>query len=456
MLKKKKGYNIVTKSAKSKLIRNGFDLTETKQAFNKVVAFYFALINTHPEGVAIPVTDNGGWRYYELMTIGSEAQYPLPNVGFPAQLRRAAIRKAIGAWQSWNSNYKKWWHRSKKHSHHRPPVQPRQFNFSPTFDAGVWKQDDGSSICLKILVLGQWKWVKFHYQSPEIESEWVKGSPSIVIKGDTLSIVFPLEKYLEATGGIKKIMAQDSFRVLGVDMDLDHHIAVCSVLEFDAKGKVFEVARHFINQTSHIKRRKRDLGKIASKMRQTGRIHRGFASSMWTRLHNREIEAGRAKAREITEFALHWGCQVIAFEHLGNLKPQRGKYSRRSNSKRAYWLKSRVYEETKRVAFQDYNILTTRVSPKNTSRFDPWGNPAWRNHNFPITLFDLQGYQPGANLVGTVNGYISHSGLNAARNIGLRAIWRHRTNAEFHDGVMATTHTETRREAQSSKVLGVQ
>ncbi len=26
-------------------------------------------------------------------------------------------------------------------------------------------------------------------------------------------------------------MAQDSFRVLGVDMDLDRHIAICSVLE---------------------------------------------------------------------------------------------------------------------------------------------------------------------------------------------------------------------------------
>lgn len=88
MLKKKKGYNIVAKSVKCKLIRNGFDLTETKLAFSEVVTFYFALVNTRPDGVDIPVTDNGGWRYYELLTIGEEPQYPLPFVGFPAQLRR--------------------------------------------------------------------------------------------------------------------------------------------------------------------------------------------------------------------------------------------------------------------------------------------------------------------------------------------------------------------------------
>jgi hypothetical protein len=108
------------------------------------------------------------------------------------------------------------------------------------------------------------------------------------------------------------------------------------------------------------------------------------------------------------------------------------------------------------VAFQEYNILTTRVSPKNTSRFDPWGNPVWRDNEFPTTLFDFQNYQSGANFVGTVEGYTAHSGLNAARNIGLKAIWRHRTNAKFQKVVSATTHPETWRKAQDGNVLGVQ
>lgn len=431
MLKKKKGFNITTKSAQCKLDRDGFDLIETKTVFNEVVAFYFALINTHPEGVKISVTEDGGWRYYEKLTIGNDPQYKFPFIGLPVEFRRAAIRRAIGAWQSWNTNYQKWLNRPKRQKHHRPPVQPRQFNFSPNFDAGVWKNDDGGSIMLKILIGGQWKWVKFQYQAPEIGAEWVKCSPSISLKGNTAYIVFPLQRYVPATGGIKTVMAQDSFRVLGVDMDLDRHIAICSVLFVNAKGEVFEVARHFIKQTSHTERRKRQLGRIAQKMRQTGTINRGFASTMWENLHNREVNAAREYARRITELATTWGCSVISFEHLGNLKPARGKYSSRSNQKRAYWLKSKVYQQVSRIAYQNYNILTTRVNPRNTSRLDPWGNEVWRCDSFPVSLFDFKKYQPGATFVGTVNGYTAHSGLNAARNIGLKAILRHRTNSVF-------------------------
>ena len=176
-------------------------------------------------------------------------------------------------------------------------------------------------------------------------------------------------------------------------------------------------------------------------MRQTGIVDAGFGSTMWERLHNAEIEAGRTYARRIVEFAQKWQCSVISFEHLVNLRPQRGKYSRRSNQKRGYWLKSRVYQQVSRVAYQDYGILTSRVNPRSTSRLDPWGNPVWRSDEFPVTLFDFQSYQAGANFVGTVNGYIAHSGLNAARNIGLKAILRHRTNLVFRTGTRYQTNS---------------
>jgi len=135
---------------------------------------------------------------------------------------------------------------------------------------------------------------------------------------------------------MKTVMAQDSVRVLGVDIDLDKNAAICSVLETDAKGVTVEVARHFIKQPALVKRRKRELGQIAIRMKATGIIHKGFCQKWWERLSNREVEMGRAIARLIVNIAHGYGCKVIAFEHLGNLKPVRGKYSRRSNSKRAY------------------------------------------------------------------------------------------------------------------------
>lgn len=229
-------------------------------------------------------------------------------------------------------------------------------------------------------------------------------------------------------------MAADQVRVCSIDIDLDRHIAIASVLETDARGNVWEVARRFINQKNHVKRRKRDLGLIANSMKKTGIIHQGFCSNKWQKLHNREIEFSRAVARELVEFAKFHQCSVMVFEHLINLKPNASKYSRRSNQKRAYWLKSRVFNQTKDLAYRDYGILTTRVNPRDTSRLDPWGNLLWRGNKFPSSLLDYVEYQPGANLVANTSGYKAHSGLNAARNIGLKAILRHRTNPYFLRG----------------------
>lgn len=160
VLKKRKGYAIETKSLRCKLLRDGIDLTETKVAFNEIVQFYYFVVNTDPTAVDIPVIENGGWRFYELLTIGEDARYPLP-FECPVQFRRSAIRKAIGAYQSWRANYTRWLNRPQRQKHHKPPVPPRKFNFSPSFDSGVWKEDTGATILLKIRRNGQWVWVKF-------------------------------------------------------------------------------------------------------------------------------------------------------------------------------------------------------------------------------------------------------------------------------------------------------
>jgi len=255
----------------------------------------------------------------------------------------------------------------------------------------------------------------------------VKGSPVVVLKGNKAFLTFAVERYVPATGGMKSVMAQDSVRVLGVDMDLDKHSAICSVLEANARGETVEVARHFIKQPPSVKCRKRNLGQIAQRMNKTGIIHKGFCQKWWERLSNREVEMGRAIARQIVNLAKGYGCKVIAFEHLSNLTPCKGKYSRRSNQKRAYWLKSKIYLNVKRIAYQDYAILTTRVNPRDTSRLDPWGNQVWRGSQFPTNLLDYLDYQPGADWVATTGGYKAHSGLNAARNVGMKAIVRYKS-----------------------------
>ena len=102
-----------------------------------------------------------------------------------------------------------------------------------------------------------------------------------------------------------------------------------------------------------------------------------------------------------------------------------------------YFLLINEYPEgldIKEIAYRDYGILTTRVNPRDTSRLDPWGEKLWRGQEFPINLLDYLEYQPGAFLVANTAGYRANSGINAARNIGLKVIGRYRTNPYFRRG----------------------
>ncbi len=65
-------------------------------------------------------------------------------------------------------------------------------------------------------------------------------------------------------------------------------------------------------------------------------------------------------------FAKEYDATVIVFEHLTNLKPEKGTKSHRLNRKLGYWLKARIFKYTRYKALHA-GILTSRVNPKYTS-----------------------------------------------------------------------------------------
>ncbi len=69
----------------------------------------------------------------------------------------------------------------------------------------MWKDDDeiNQTIMLKLLINGEWKWLKFNYQQHSIDNGWVKSQISIVIKRNQPYLTYALEKYVPATGGAK-------------------------------------------------------------------------------------------------------------------------------------------------------------------------------------------------------------------------------------------------------------
>ena len=138
---------------------------------------------------------------------------------------------------------------------------------------------------------------------------------------------------------------------------------------------------------------------------------------------------------------------MLVFEHLGNLKPEKGKYSRRGNTRRAYWMKGRIFKYAKYKAWQ-YQIVTSRVNPANTSR------ACHRCHSLVVRYNagqPVEGYTPGASLVLCETCQMrDHSDRNASLVIGQRLLERYERSP-----LKEKPHTAVRRGGRVSKETGV-
>ena len=433
---KTKGQRIEQRTLRTKLVRDGFDFALTNELFSDVVAFYLVVIEQDPGGT-LPGADEK--RYYEPRFTENPGSWPFD---VPQIFRRAALRKAVGMYKSWRSNYENWVFLQEKNSlkkkplkKAKPPVLPTSMKLNASLYSGMFKEDDGESIMLKLWNGSAWKWIKFQYKSaPPIEG-WSKATPSLVVKRDgTAWLNWVYERYQPATGGLKTVM-QDGGRFCSVDTDLDGEIMKVCAYDSDADGEIHEIARMTTTgHAAHTSRRKSRLGKQAKRMRKHNAIElpEGFGKTHWDKITRCEREVARQIASQVVAFAAKHGCVAIVFEALKNLTPSREKYSRRANKKRAYWLKSAVRRQIERVARQNHNILSAMVSPWNTSNREAFtGEPVMRTNNQWMAeamkndplFWDLykerSGYHPGS-LAITRSGKVINSGYNACRNIALK------------------------------------
>lgn len=139
------------------------------------------------------------------------------------------------------------------------------------------------------------------------------------------------------------------------------------------------------------------LGRIARNRRKTVIIAENEQDNvhLWNKIRYVDEQVAHLVSNRIVQFAQRYGATILVFEHLGNLKPTKGKYSKRGNDKRAYWMKGRIFKYAK---YKSYNagILTSRVNPRNTSR------ECARCHSMVVRYSEGQpaeGYTSGAPLV---------------------------------------------------------
>ncbi|HZO72577.1 MAG TPA: transposase [Ktedonobacteraceae bacterium] len=413
----------------------------TKSLFNQVAAFYFDVIAAHP-GI-LDVDSRAARAALERLTHATKDNphpvIPLSGAvttNIPKLFRRAAIHAALGSAHSFYTHLEKW----RKHKEKaltkgkkftiRPPVPPRSWNKSPVFYAGQWKGYTVTSIMLKLWTGSSWAWVKCGLQGRTLPDGWEMESPMLVENVGRWSLHIPVTKKFTAPAKVvQQLGTNTATRLCAVDLNISEHLAVCTIQTVE--GTV--VATRFIRGGRQLHGlRKRQLGRVARNRRKTGIIAEGERDNahLWAKIRALNEDSAQQVSARIVQFAKEHQASILVFEHLGNFKPEKGKYSKRSNEKRSYWLRGKIFQYSKYKAWND-GIITCRVSPRNTSRqcarcgglvarYDA-GQPA-------------EGYTPGAPLV-----YCSHCQMrgNADRNasivIGQRLLARYHQQTSFQE-----------------------
>src|SRR5712692_9858586 len=151
-----------------------------------------------------------------------------------------------------------------------------------------------------------------------------------------------------------------------VDLNINEHLAVCTIQTVEG----MMLADTIIGGGRRISGfRKQQLGRIARNRRKTGIIAESEQDNvhLWGKITHVDEQIAHLVSARIVQFAKEHGAKILVFEHLGSLRPARGKYSQRGNSKRAFWMKGRIFTYAKYKAYNE-GMLTSRVSPRNTSR----------------------------------------------------------------------------------------
>lgn len=360
----------------------------TIKLYNIAVSYYLQVFQDYPK-----ILGQGQWlRIAEILThrtkFNPNPVYPLDTVlpNLPSGLRRAAISEAYGLALAWQSSYDNWQNkkacRKEKNKKRvakgkkpivftdRPPQYPEKSNAWPVYYGTEHKWLDENHIMLKLYTGKAYVYRKIALAEPFIvPNGYAAGSPSLVHKPTGWELHIPL--VLQRKVGLKKIttlVKNPGLKLCVVDLGITRHATITIQ---DTEGRV--CAAKFISGRRDNRLRKRYLEKIVKLQKKTRIIPEGerFAKHLWDKVSNLNDDIAHRVSKQIVEFARHHGARIIVFEHLGNLKPEKGIKSRRLNQKLGYWVKGRIFRYSQYKALHQ-GIITSRVNPKNTSKRCPY------------------------------------------------------------------------------------
>ena len=233
-------------------------LKETKQMYNRVLAFYYDVIRKEPEIWDVPKLKM--MRELELLTVGSKAEestdtkYPVPFEKVPLYFRRAAINDAIRLQVSFRTGEE------------NGAKQAEGFDASPIYYKGMYKEFTNTSIRLKLFNGDKWVWEDCTIDTcgrtmPEEEQMM---SPIIVLEKGRAMLHVPVKEEVEDVRTVKERLG-DSEKICAAYFPNSDTMAALVVL--DGTGKLLE--SRFIHGGKDLAHRKKVLLERIEKNRKS-------------------------------------------------------------------------------------------------------------------------------------------------------------------------------------------
>lgn len=400
-------------------------IAETKQMYNRVLAFYYDVIGKEPDIWDVPKLQM--MRQLELLTVGSredeagDTKYPMPYEKVPLYFRRAAINDAIrlrGSLRTGEENGMK-------------PAE--HFDASPIYYKGMYKEFTSTSVRLKLFNGDKWVWEDCTIDTcgRTLPSEEQMMSPILVLEKNRAMLHVPVKEEVEDVRAVKERLDEKE-KLCAVYFPNSDTMAAMVVL--DAEGKL--LASKFIHGGKELAHRKQVLLDRIEKNRksmgfdrkknpmgnQTGNEKEDGSNVtelpvdenrfLKEKIHRITEDAAHRVSREIVDFCVEQEVSVLIvpnyrqgmdFNRIGYV-----------NATSYDWLGRRIISYAKYKAFGE-GIVTATASTKDI---------ACRCHKCGQTVKKYnENHRPGKNFYGGKNfvcpeGHKGNSYFNSAMNVG--------------------------------------
>lgn len=280
-------------------------LKETKQMYNRVLAFYYDVIRREPAIWDVPKLKM--MRQLELLTVGAreddagETKYPIPFEKVPLYLRRAAINDAIRLQGSFRAGEEK------------GANMAENFDASPIYYKGMYKEFTSTGVRLKLFNGDKWVWEDCTIDTcgRTMPAEEQMMSPIIVLNKGRAMLHVPVKEEVEDVRTVKERLGGEE-KLCAAYFPNSDTMAVLAVL--NAEGKLLKTK--FINGGRELAHRKNVILKRIEENRKSmggdkEKLPAEENKALKEKIHRITDDVAHKVSREIVDFWRMWKRRFI-------------------------------------------------------------------------------------------------------------------------------------------------